>query len=85
MTELENGCLGDGVQVTDYLLAEGFEDNLPKLVQQDDVIYEYNQYNQTRSKKSCTIFSAIGAISDLFNYKFPLDEIKKIDEISYTR
>ena len=80
-----NGCLGDWVQITDYLLAEGFEDNLPKLVQQDNVIYEYNQYNQTRSKKSCTIFSAVGAISDLFNYKFPLDEIKKIDELSYTR
>ena len=37
----ENGALGVGEQVTDYLLAEGFEDNLPKLVKQDDVIYEY--------------------------------------------
>lgn len=85
MTEEElNGCLWTGEQTTDYLL-EGFEDKLPKLVQQDDIIFAYNQYNQAWSKKSCTIFSAIGAISDLFNYKFPLDEIKKIDELSYTR
>jgi len=54
-------------------------------VQQDDIIFAYNQYNQARSKKSCTIFSAIGAISDLYNYEFSLDEIKKIDELSYTR
>lgn len=81
----ENGALGVGEQVTDYLLAEGFEDNLPKLVKQDDVIYEYNQYKQQWSKKSCTIFSAIGAVSDLFNYKFSIDEIKTIDNMSYAR
>ena len=86
MTEEElNWCLGVGEQTTDYLMAEGFEDNLPKLVQQDNIIYAYNQYNQARSKKSCTVFSAIGAISDLFNYEFPLSEIKKIDDLSYTR
>ena len=85
MTEEElNWCLGVGEQTTDYLL-EGFEDNLPKLVQQDNIIYAYNQYNQARSKKSCTVFSAIGAISDLFNYEFPLSEIKTIDDLSYTR
>lgn len=85
MTEEElNGCLWTGEQTTDYLL-EGFEDKLPKLVQQDDIIFAYNQYNQQWSKKSCTIFSAIGAISDLYNYEFSLDEIKKIDELSYTR
>lgn len=83
MEEIENGCLGAGVQPTDYLI-EGFEDKLPVLYKQDDIIYEYNQYNQTRSIKSCTIFSAIGAISDLFNYEFSLDEIKQIDDKSYT-
>ena len=81
--EIENGCLGAGVQPTDYLI-EGFEDKLPVLYKQDDIIYEYNQYNQTWSTKSCTIFSAIGAISDLFNYEFSLDEIKQIDDKSYT-
>lgn len=85
MEELENGCLGIGGQPTDYLICDGFEDALPTLYQQDDVIFEYNQSKQERSKKSCTIFSAIGAISDLFNYQFTLDEIKEIDDISYTR
>lgn len=85
MTEEElNGCLWTGEQTTDYLL-EGFEDKLPKLVQQDEIIFAYNQYNQAWSKKSCTIFSAIGAISDLYNYEFSLDEIKKIDDLSYSR
>ena len=84
MEELENGCLGIGGQPTDYLICDGFEDALPTLYQQDDVIFEYNQSKQEWSKKSCTIFSAIGAISDLFNYQFTLDEIKEIDDISYT-
>jgi hypothetical protein len=79
-----NWCLWDGIQVTDYLL-EWFDDALPDLIQQDNIIYEYNQYKQSWSKKSCTVFSAIGAMSDLFNYQFSLDEIKEIDEISYTR
>lgn len=70
---------------TDYPLCEGFEDALPTLYQQDEIIYEYNQANQDWSKKSCTIFSAIGAISDLFNYKFSLEEIKEIDNMSYSR
>lgn len=85
MEELENGCLGIGGQPTDYLICDGFEDALPTLYQQDDVIFEYNQSKQEWSKKSCTIFSAIGAISDLFNYQFTLEEIKEIDDISYTR
>lgn len=85
MEELENGCLGIGGQPTDYLICDGFEDALPTLYQQDDVIFEYNQSKQEWSKKSCTIFSAVGAISDLFNYQFTLDEIKEIDDISYTR
>ena len=84
MTEIENWCLGIGGQVTDYLICDWFEDALPTLYQQDDIIFEYNQGNQEWSKKSCTIFSAVGAISDLFNYEFKLSEIKEIDTISYT-
>lgn len=85
MPVIENWCLWTGELQTDYLLCNGFEDALPDLIQQDNIIYEYNQYKQQRSKKSCTVFSAIGAVSDLFNYEFSLDEIKEIDELSYTR
>ena len=85
MDEILNGCLWVWGQQTDYLLSEGFDDKLPTLYDQDNIIYEYNQYNQDWSKVSCTIFSAVGAISDLFNYEFPLEEIKQIDDLSYTR
>lgn len=85
MEEIENGCLWTGESNTDYLLCEWEIEWLPTLYQQDDIIYEYNQRNQSRSKKSCTIFSAIGAVSDLFNYKFSLDEIKEIDNLSYDK
>lgn len=85
MTEKDmNGCLWIWEQQTDYLI-EWFDDALPDLVKQDDIIFAYNQYKQTRSKKSCTIFSAIGAISDLYNYEFSLEEIKKVDSMSYDR
>lgn len=77
-------CLGSWVKDTDFLLSEWFDDNLPTLYQQDNIIYEYNQFAQTRSKKSCTLFSAMGAISDLFNYEVPLSEAKEVDDRSYT-
>ena len=82
---INSGCLWAWEQPTDYSLCEWFEDKLPTLYQQDDIIFEYNQNKQDWSKKSCTIFSAIWAISDLFNYEFSLDEIEEIDQISYTR
>lgn len=85
MEEIENGCLGIGQTDTDYLLCEWEIEWLPTLYQQDDIIYEYNQRNQSWSKKSCTIFSAVGAVSDLFNYEFSLDEIKEIDNLSYDK
>jgi hypothetical protein len=78
-----NGCLGIWEQTTDFLI-EWFEDSLPTLYQQDDIIYEYNQYAQSWSKKSCTVFSAMWAISDLFNYEVPIKEAKKVDDITYT-
>lgn len=83
MEELENGCLGIWAQDTDFL-CEWFEDKLPTLYQQDDIIFEYNQNDYPWSKKSCTIYSAVWAISDLFNYEFKPEEIKEIDDISYT-
>lgn len=87
MTDLEkdipNGCYGLWEKQTDYILTEWIADWLPTLYPQDEIIYEYNQWNQTRSQKSCTLFSPIWAISDLFNVEIPLNVIKKWDEDSY--
>ena len=80
-----NWCLWVGEKVTDYLLSEWIASNLPTLYEQDTIRFEYNQFNQKWSQKSCTIFSAVWAISDLFNYEFDLKEIKEIDSLSYTQ
>lgn len=85
MEELENGCLWLWEQATDYTLCEWFEDSLPELVKQDETRFFYNQYINSWSKLSCTIFAAVGMISDLFNYEFSYDEIKEIDDMSYER
>ena len=68
---------------TDYLLCNGDSDLLPPLVKKDEIRFEYNQWNQTRSRVSCTIFAAMWMLSDLINYEFSLDEIKEVDELSY--
>lgn len=78
-------CLGDWAEDTDYVLCEWDIDILPTLYKKDEIRYEYNQYKNSWSYVSCTIFSAVGMISDLFNYKFTYDEIKEIDELSYER
>lgn len=78
-------CLGTGEEITDYVLNEWDGDLLPKLYNQDEIRFEYNQQNQSWSKVSCTIFSAMGAIADLMNYDFSLDELKEVDELSYTK
>lgn len=80
---IENGCIGLGEKQTDYILDEWLLDALPTLYQQDEIIYQYNQGTQTWSTKSCSIFSPIWAISDLFNVEIPLSTIKKWDESSY--
>jgi len=85
MEDIENGCLWLWEQDTDYTLCEWFEDSLPELVKQDETRFFYNQYINSWSKLSCTIFAAVGMISDLFNYEFSYDEIKEIDDMSYTR
>lgn len=81
--EIPDGCIGLGDKPSDYKLTEWLLDALPTLYQQDEIIYEYNQFNQKRSQKSCTLFSPIGAISDLFNVEIPLDTIKAWDTDSY--
>ena len=68
---------------TDYVLCNGDLDSLPTLYQQDNIRFEYNQWNQSWSKVSCTIFAAVWMVSDLMNYEFSLSEIKEIDNLSY--
>lgn len=80
-----NWCLWDGHEVTDWMLTEADIYTLPELVMQDTIRYDYNQWKQNWSKASCSIFQAVWAMSDLWNYEFSLDEIKEIDTISYQR
>ena len=79
------GCLWSGAENTDYVLCNGDSDLLPPLVKKDEIRYEYNQYKYSWGYASCTIFAAVGMISDLFNYKFTYDEIKEIDDLSYSK
>lgn len=85
MEENEIWCLWLGEQLTDYQLCDGDSDLLPPLVKKDEIRFEYNQGNQDRSRVSCTIFAAMWMLSDLINYEFSLDQIKEVDELSYTR
>lgn len=79
------GCLWIWEQPTDYVLCDWDGELLPTLYKKDEIRFEYNQAKNKRSEKSCTIFSAIGAASDLTNYKFSEAEIKEIDSLSYQR
>ena len=83
MEEKFLGCLGDWAEDTDYLLCNGESDLLPTLYKKDEIRFEYNQWNQEWSRNSCTIFAAIGMLSDLINYEFTLDQIKEVDDLSY--
>lgn len=80
MEEL-NGCLWLWAESTDFLLSWWEVDNLPELTQQDTKIFEYNQ----SWTPHCTLYSAFGAVSDLFNYEFTQKEIDEIVEESYKR
>jgi|BioPla2DNA2_1021312.scaffolds.fasta_scaffold34016_3 hypothetical protein len=82
---LTDWCLWDGHEATDWQLTEWEIEWLPELVMQDTIRYDYNQWKQNWSKASCTIFSAMGAISDLWNYEFSLDELYEVNELSYSR
>ena len=83
MEEKNLWCLGIWDEDTDYVLCNGDNDLLPPLVKKDEIRYEYNQWNQSWSKNSCTIFAAIWMLSDLINYEFSLKQIKEADELSY--
>lgn len=81
--EIQNGCLWLWEKTTDYILTEWLLDNLPTLYQQDEKIFQYNQWANKRSSKSCTLFSPIWATSSLFNVEIPLWAIKERDQESY--
>ena len=83
MEEIENGCLWLWAKETDYKLTEWLLDALPTLYPQDEIIFEYNQAKQSWSKKSCTLFSPIWAISDLFNIEISLSTAEQRDTSSY--
>lgn len=85
MEENVLGCLGDWAENTDYVLCNGDSDLLPPLVKKDEIRFSYNQYKNSWSYVSCTIFAAVWMLSDLMNYEFSYDEIKEIDELSYER
>jgi hypothetical protein len=81
--EMENGCLWLWEKTTDYILTEWILDALPTLYPQDEIIFQYNQWKQKWSKKSCTLFSPIGAISDLMNIQIWMDRAEEWDKDSY--
>ena len=83
--EMPNGCYGLWEQTTDFIMTEWLLDKMPALYQQDEIIYQYNQFNQKRSQKSCTLFSPVWAVSDLWNTEISLDEIKERDEETYNK
>lgn len=76
-----NGCLWLWAEDTDYLLSWGEVDNLPDITEQDTKIFEYNQSGTPH----CTLYSAFGAVSDLFNYEWKQWEIGEMVEESYKR
>ena len=76
-----NGCLWLWAENTDFLLSWWEVDSLPELTQQDTKIFEYNQ----SWTPHCTLYSAFGAVSDLFNYEFTQKEIDEMVEESYKR
>lgn len=81
MEEIKNWCIWIGEQDTDYLLNGSEVETLPNLYEQDTKIYEYNQWTTPH----CTLYSAFGAVSDLFNYNFTQAEIDEMVEESYKR
>jgi len=84
MEEEKLGCLGDWAESTDYRLCNGDSDLLPPLVKKDEIRFTYNQYKNEWSWISCTVFAAIGMLSDLINYEFSYDQIKEVDDLTYT-
>lgn len=81
MDEIKSWVVWLGASDTDYLLEWAEVDKLPELTLQDTQIYEYHQWRTPH----CTLYSAFGAVSDLFNYEWTQKEIDEMIEESYNR
>ena len=62
-----------------------FSGTLPTLIKQDNNIYQYDQYTIPENRNDCTIFSAFGAMSDLWNYELTLLDIQDIKKMAKDR
>lgn len=81
MNENINGCLWDGHTDQDRLLTWEMIENLPELEILDQKIFEYDQ----SWTPHCTIYSALGACSDLLNIEITQEQIDEAVEESYNR
>lgn len=79
--EIINGCLWDWASSSDWLLTSEELYGLPKLFEQDRERYYYDQ----SWTPHCTIYSALWAVSDLWNYEFSQEEIDTLNEESYKK
>lgn len=79
--ELQGGCLWDWHTDKDRLLTGEMVDNLPELEKQDQIIFEYDQTGTV----DCTIYSALGALSDLWNRELTQEQIDETVEESFNR
>lgn len=79
--ETINGCLGDGHTDKDWKITGEMLDELPELEIQDKKIFEYNQ----GSSPDCTLYSALGALSDLFNRELTPAHFEEANEESFKR
>ena len=73
----------EGIESQDDFLIEA--NDIPEIDTVDDKILQYNQWNQGWSLLSCTIFWSVGALSDLMNYEYSLEELRKLNDLSYWR
>ena len=75
------GCLWDWATDKDRLLTGEMISSLPELEKQDQIIFEYDQTWTV----DCTIYSALGACSDLLNIELTEEQIDEAVEESYNR
>lgn len=67
----------------DYMLSGDVQ--IPELEVLDDIYFAYNQAKQQKTKKDCTLYWPITAVSNLMNYKFSDEEIMEIVALSRDR
>ena len=79
--ELQGWCLWDWATDQDRKLTGEMIDNLPELENQDQIIFEYDQSWTV----DCTIYSALWALSDLWNRELTQEQIEETVEESFKR